>query len=89
MRAGILDADITGPSIPRMFGLQGGRDKRDRTPAESTPGVKIVSLNLLLSEEDNPVIWRGPLIHQCHKTILDTNGMGRAGLPRQETGRVL
>ncbi|HHT47305.1 MAG TPA: Mrp/NBP35 family ATP-binding protein [Firmicutes bacterium] len=59
---GILDADITGPSIPKMFGLKTGQENRGVSPFESTLGIKIMSLNLLLQNEDDPVIWRGPLI---------------------------
>ncbi len=63
-QVGILDADVTGPSIPRLFGLQ------DRPigmpwglmPVQSALGIKIISVNLLLSSEDEAVIWRGPLI---------------------------
>lgn len=61
-RVGILDADITGPSIPRMFGLKGAPAAKGLSPAESSLGIKIMSLNLLLLLEDDPVIWRGPLI---------------------------
>lgn len=63
-RAGILDADITGPSIPRMFGLKPspGGQKELLSPEQSANGIKIMSLNLLLKSEDDPVIWRGPLI---------------------------
>lgn len=61
-RAGILDADITGPSIPKMFGLKAGPGGRGLKPVESSRGIKIMSLNLLLLNEDDPVIWRGPLI---------------------------
>ncbi len=61
---GILDADITGPSIPKMFGLKerpsGG--PMGIKPVESKKGIKIMSINLLLPEEDIAVIWRGPLI---------------------------
>lgn len=63
-QVGILDADITGPSIPKMFNIH--RPLQGSTlgilPAESLLGIKIVSLNLLLPHEDDPVIWRGPLI---------------------------
>jgi len=64
-RVGILDADITGPSIPRMFGLNGGIGPAPAggiMPATAELGVKVISLNLLLPREDDPVIWRGPLI---------------------------
>jgi len=61
---GILDADITGPSIPRMFGIS-GRPAGSETgiiPALSKAGIEIMSINLLLPHEDDAVIWRGPLI---------------------------
>jgi Mrp family chromosome partitioning ATPase len=61
---GILDADITGPSIPMMFGI-GGRPAGSETgilPALSKTGIAIMSINLLLPHEDDAVIWRGPLI---------------------------
>lgn len=64
-RVGVLDADITGPSIPRLFGLQGkraGMDEKMMLPVESSDGIKVMSLNLLTDKEDDPVIWRGPMI---------------------------
>jgi Mrp family chromosome partitioning ATPase len=63
-RVGLLDADITGPSIPRMFGLHeiGGNSPLGILPAESATGIKVMSINLLLPNEDEAVIWRGPLI---------------------------
>lgn len=64
-RTGILDADITGPSIPRMFfpdGAQLGNDPRGIPPAVSRTGIKVMSINLLLHAEHEAVIWRGPLI---------------------------
>lgn len=63
-KTGILDADITGPSIPMIFGLKGNPEqgKKGILPMESALGIKIMSLNLLLENEDEPVIWRGPLI---------------------------
>jgi Mrp family chromosome partitioning ATPase len=64
-RVGILDADITGPSIPKMFFPDGGRLGSSPVailPAQSRTGISIVSINLLLEREDSPVIWRGPLI---------------------------
>ena len=62
---GILDADITGPSIPKAFGVTapcGVNDEDMILPKESTTGIKIMSLNLLTEAEDMPVIWRGPVI---------------------------
>lgn len=62
--AAIMDADITGPSIPRMFGLHqtAVADDKGIYPAESAAGVKVMSLNLLVEDETAPVIWRGPVI---------------------------
>ena len=64
-KVGILDADITGPSIPRLFGLPpGGLRGTDQgmLPAITRSGIRVVSTNLLLKEEDQPVVWRGPMI---------------------------
>ena len=60
----ILDADITGPSIPKMFGIE-GRAEADASgiiPAVSKTGIRLMSVNLLLESQDAPVIWRGPVI---------------------------
>ena len=64
LRVGVLDADITGPSIPRMFGLRQapGMGPMGMLPVETRTGIKVMSINLLLSAEDEAVIWRGPLI---------------------------
>ena len=61
---GILDADVTGPSIPKAFGVKGQLMGSDEGifPAVSATGVKMVSLNLLLANETDPVVWRGPVI---------------------------
>lgn len=63
-RVGILDADITGPSIPKMFGLT--RKARSNEfgiiPEQSHNGIQFMSINLLLPNDDAPVIWRGPLL---------------------------
>lgn len=64
-KVGILDADITGPSIPRLLGI---KDEKARSsdglifPVKTKDGIKVMSLNLLLEDENQPVIWRGPLI---------------------------
>ena len=64
LNTAILDADITGPSIPRAFGVRGQLMASDEGiyPANSTTGIKMVSLNLLLDNETDPVVWRGPVI---------------------------
>jgi Mrp family chromosome partitioning ATPase len=64
---GILDADLTGPSIPRMFGLRRTSQRQDDAgkiaPARTEVlGIRVMSLNLLMDNEDDPVIWRGPLV---------------------------
>jgi Mrp family chromosome partitioning ATPase len=64
-RVGILDADITGPSIPKMFfpdGARLGMTPMGPMPPESGSGIKVMSINLLLEQEDQAVIWRGPLV---------------------------
>ena len=67
LRVGVLDADITGPSIPKMFGVQQQPETGPGgiTPVLSRGGVRIMSMNLLLAQEDQPVIWRGPLISRA------------------------
>ena len=64
-RVGILDADATGPSIPKAFGLHTGTivgDENGMVPAETTTGIRVMSVNLLVDEEEKPVVWRGPVI---------------------------
>ena len=60
----ILDADITGPSIPKSLGVKGPARGNDDGiwPVESSKGIRVMSINLLLDEEESPVIWRGPVI---------------------------
>lgn len=63
-RVGIMDADITGPSIPKMYGLQGpARMENDNIlPLETENKIKVMSINLLLPDEETPVVWRGPVL---------------------------
>ena len=63
-KVGILDADITGPSIPKAFGIGAGVEGNDdgMIPPESSTGIKIMSVNLLLPDATAPVVWRGPVI---------------------------
>jgi Mrp family chromosome partitioning ATPase len=65
-KVGVLDADITGPSIPKIFGVTGraGVGEAGILPSKSRDGVKLMSLNLMIETEDDPVILRGPLITQ-------------------------
>ncbi len=72
-RVGVLDADITGPSIPRLFGIT----ERPAIgpnglilPVETKTGIEVISINLMLSNEDQPVIWRGPLISGAVKQFF-------------------
>lgn len=63
-KAAILDADITGPSIPKSFGIKGKAVGTEfgYYPLKSTTGIDIMSINLLLENDTDPVIWRGPII---------------------------
>ena len=63
-KVGILDADVTGPSIPKVFGLHGQAFGTDDgiIPFETKTGIKVMSVNLILDDEETPVVWRGPVI---------------------------
>lgn len=63
-KTAILDADITGPSIPKAFGLKGMADMKGEElyPVQTESGIKVMSLNLLIEHETDPVIWRGPIL---------------------------
>lgn len=63
-RVGIMDADITGPSIPRMYGLTGPAEADDQGiyPVLTENGIKVMSINLLMPDPETPVIWRGPVL---------------------------
>ncbi len=65
LKVGILDADVTGPSIPRIFGVEGVRPEGadgGMFPVLTESGIRVMSINLLLEDNDSPVVWRGPLI---------------------------
>ncbi|WP_148411165.1 Mrp/NBP35 family ATP-binding protein [Murimonas intestini] len=68
-RVGILDADITGPSIPKMYGIHGPAqaDEEGILPMLAENDIKIMSINLLMPDEEAPVIWRGPVISNMVK----------------------
>lgn len=63
-RVGILDADITGPSIPKMFGIEGKAEALGDyiRPAVTSEGIRVISMNLLLDDMETPVLYRGPII---------------------------
>ena len=63
-KTAIMDADITGPSIPRVFGLKGRAQGNEMGifPVETKTGIEVMSLNLLVKNETDPVVWRGPVI---------------------------
>lgn len=63
-RVGVLDADVTGPSIPKAFGVhqRAMANERGMLPVETKTGIQLISVNLLLDDETDPVIWRGPVI---------------------------
>ena len=63
-KTAIMDADITGPSIPKAFGIKGNAraNKDGIIPETTSTGIKIMSVNLLLENETDPVVWRGPVI---------------------------
>ena len=77
-KVGILDADITGPSIPKMYGLKGPANVDDKGvyPAVAANGVKVMSINLLLPGEEEPVIWRGPVIAGVVKQFWNETAWG-------------
>ncbi len=65
MKVGIMDADITGPSIPKVFGLSGKRARGTEElifPVETAKGIKVMSINLLIENDEDPVVWRGPVL---------------------------
>ena len=64
LKVGILDADITGPSIPKAFGLAGGTYQSEKgiEPQTTNCGIRVISLNMLVDDPTDPVVWRGPVI---------------------------
>ncbi|MTI70875.1 MAG: Mrp/NBP35 family ATP-binding protein [Firmicutes bacterium] len=78
-RVGVLDADITGPSIPKIFGVNKLRANvidNEIQPVETKTGIKVLSLNLLIEEENKPVIWRGPLVANTAKQFYEETSWG-------------
>lgn len=72
-RTALIDADITGPSIPKIFGLSGNAQNTENgvIPVSSKGGVRIMSINLLLETEDTPVVWRGPILGGVVKQFFE------------------
>jgi ATP-binding protein involved in chromosome partitioning len=67
-RVGVLDADVTGPSIPKLFGVRGpvtATANNRLQPVTSRTGIKLMSVNFLLEDEDQALIWRGPIVSQA------------------------
>nr|WP_276924424.1 Mrp/NBP35 family ATP-binding protein [Faecalibaculum rodentium] len=66
LQVGVMDADITGPSIPRLFGIESEKTyatgENEIIPVKTQEGIEVMSLNYLLKNEDDPVIWRGPIV---------------------------
>ncbi|HIR50827.1 MAG TPA: Mrp/NBP35 family ATP-binding protein [Candidatus Avoscillospira avicola] len=69
LKTAVLDADITGPSIPKAFGLHTEIEASEAgmVPAVTKEGIKVMSINLLLPEETDPVLWRGPILASAVK----------------------
>ncbi len=78
-KVGILDADLTGPSIPKMFGVKDGLmmdGDQNLVPPVTAGGIKLISVNFLLSDETNPVIWRGPILAKMVKQFWENTLWG-------------
>ena len=72
---GLLDADIHGPNVPKMLGVQSAKlevnDNRMIVPVEPIPNLKVISIQMALPQDDLPVVWRGPLKHKAIQQLLD------------------
>ena len=75
---GILDADVTGPSIPKTFGVTDKlhADETGIYPALTDSGIKVMSVNLMLPKGDMPVAWRGPVVSGIIKQFWDETNWG-------------
>ena len=73
MQAAVMDADVWGYSIPRMLGVHGRPDVRDRKilPLEAAAGVKAISIEFFLDREDQAITWRGPMLHKAIRQFLE------------------
>ncbi|NPA74494.1 MAG: Mrp/NBP35 family ATP-binding protein [Euryarchaeota archaeon] len=74
-KVGLLDADIHGPNVPKMLGVQNAKlevnDKKLIVPVEPIPNLKVISIQMALPQDDLPVVWRGPLKHKAIQQLLD------------------
>jgi hybrid cluster-associated redox disulfide protein len=80
LRVGILDGDITGPSMARMFGTRGQPNKSASggiDPLTSRGGIKVMSMNMFLENESDPVVWRGPMISSAIKQFYSDVDWGQ------------
>src|SRR5216683_4461462 len=80
LRVGILDGDITGPSVARMFGTKGQPPKSASggiEPLTSMGGIRIMSMNMFLEDESSPVVWRGPMVSSAIKQFYSDVEWGR------------
>src|SRR5881275_620543 len=80
LRVGILDGDITGPSIARMFGTKGQPNKSANggiEPLTSRGGIKVMSMNMFLENESDPVVWRGPMVSSALKQFYSDVDWGQ------------
>src|SRR5207247_8662105 len=80
LRVGLLDGDITGPSIARMFGTTGQPFKSANggiDPLTSWGGIKVMSMNMFLENESDPVVWRGPMISSAIKQFYSDVDWGQ------------
>lgn len=77
-KVGILDADVTGPSIPKAFGITNplSADQDGILPAQTQSGIKIVSTNLMLPKDDMPVAWRGPVVSNAVRQFFNEVNWG-------------
>src|SRR5207247_3221295 len=80
LQVGVLDGDITGPSIARMFGTRGQPSKSASggiEPLSSMGGIRIMSMNMFLEEESSPVVWRGPMVSSAIKQFYSDVDWGQ------------
>ncbi|MBQ3106505.1 MAG: Mrp/NBP35 family ATP-binding protein [Eggerthellaceae bacterium] len=77
-KVGILDADVTGPSIPKTFGVEAGLgvDEDGIIPASTESGIRVMSVNLMLPQADIPVAWRGPVVSNAIRQFWQETSWG-------------